>query len=318
MLWDPRPEDAVPGAAAGDDGEWARRTAEEQLSAAGAAVPAVDRAEGLTQAQRRAKAFGVVFNPLDYPWTEDEHNVRCQEKSRLDDLVDRWYDKVDVGDGADVVRASELDDWQRFAYDIVLDENRPKNKPLRLMLLGSAGTGKSRTVRSFVFSKRRRVRQGFDLELEQKRLADDRERESTGGDAKAAAELDAREKFVRERVKNACQLAAPTGCASFQMKFGASTLHRVFGIPVGYLGPWQGRHQNKRYQATRVRLNQGKVFVIDEVSMLGRGFLGKIQFRIEDTMDGAKELAKSDVFLAAAISFCLVVLSKHLLYAICL
>ena len=33
---------------------------------------------------------------------------------------------------------------------------------------------------------------------------------------------------VAERVGNACILAAPTGCASFQLRFGASILHRVF------------------------------------------------------------------------------------------
>ncbi len=50
----------------------------------------------------------------------------------------------------------------RFAHDIVMDDHDPERAPRRLMLLGSAGTGKSRTVRAFVGSKRRAVRERLD------------------------------------------------------------------------------------------------------------------------------------------------------------
>ena len=80
-----------------------------------------------------------------------------------------------------------------------------------------------------------------------------------------------------ERAKNSCLLAAPTGCASFQLKYGATTLHRAFGVPVGYCGPWSaGALKGKRYARLRARLLQAELFVMDELSMIGRSMLGKI------------------------------------------
>ena len=84
-------------------------------------------------------------------------------------------------------------------------------------------------------------------------------------------------------LRHVCLLAAPTGCASFQLKFGASTLHRIFGIPVGYCGPWKNRTDG-RYRKMRVRMEQSRLFVLDELSMIGRTMLGKIEFKVRDTL----------------------------------
>ncbi len=83
---------------------------------------------------------------------------------------------------------------------------------------------------------------------------------------------------MEERVRNVCLLAAPTGCVSFQLKFGASTLHRIFGIPIGYCGPWKNR-ADERYKKMKTRMTQARLFVMDEMSMVGRQMLGKIEFK---------------------------------------
>ena len=153
--------------------------------------------------------------------------MHWREHARLEKLRQQWYGRS-VGDGADKVSREQLDPWQRFAYDIVCSGSgsRGRNDALRLFLLGSAGTGKSRTVRSFVGACRDMVRSEWEGKKERARLR--------GADA---AKLQKAAEDVEERVRHACQLAAPTGCASFQLKFGASTLHRIYGVPVGYCGP---------------------------------------------------------------------------------
>ena len=98
------------------------------------------------------------MNPKGYNWCDESCNVHVSEKSRLEALRDVWYGKADVGDGADVVDREELDPWQKFAHDVVMDERHTPQKPLRLMMLGSAGTGKSKTARSFVQARRMRAR----------------------------------------------------------------------------------------------------------------------------------------------------------------
>ena len=116
---------------------------------------------------------------------------------------------------------------------------------------------------------------------------------SHSGEAVSAVETESHKlkndrKDLEERVRNACLLAAPTGCASFQLKFGASTLHRIFGIPVGPCGPWNNR-DGARFWKMKTRLLQAKMFVVDEMSMVGRQMLGKIEFKIQDTLRGAEK-----------------------------
>ena len=86
-------------------------------------------------------------------------------------------------------------------------------------------------------------------------------------------------KRIEEHVRTACLLAAPTGCASYLLKFGASTLHRAFGIPVGYCGAWKDR-ATERFRRMKTRLSEARLFVIDEMSMVGRQMLGKIEFKV--------------------------------------
>ena len=103
---------------------------------------------------------------------------------------------------------------------------------------------------------------------------------------------------MEEHVKNCCLLSAPTGCASFQLKFGASTLHRTFGVPVGYCGPWsKAQREGERFRKMKARLMQAQLFVMDEMSMIGRQMMGKIEFRIQDTLKGTMPCGSAPVYL---------------------
>ena len=111
-------------------------------------------------------------------------------------------------------------------------------------MTGGAGTGKSRTIRAFV------------------------------GRAQAVVG----EKRGAAHSGEACILAAPTGCASFQMKFGACTIHRAFSVPVGYCGPLaEGGAALARLQTL---LKAAVLAVLDELSMVGRQLLGKVCYLV--------------------------------------
>ena len=292
LLREPRPTGGDGAVADGEDVSWQRRCAAELLSAAGPASQAPARVAGLGGLGGLGHGqSGVLFNPKGYPWAADACNVHWSEEKRLLELKDRWYGKVNVGDGADEVLRCDLDPWQKFAYDIVMAHGQSQKAPLRLMLLGTAGTGKSRTVRSFVGARRGRARS---------QAQGGGKPEGHGARAGAAGQapkgVAAAQAKVEERVRNACLLAAPTGCASFQLKFGASTLHRVFGIPVGYCGPWKNRSEG-RFLKMKTRLEQAGLFVFDEMSMIGRQMLGKIEFKVRDTLRTAEKRGGVDAML---------------------
>ena len=79
----------------------------------------------------------------------------------------------------------------------------------------------------------------------------------------------------QKRKKYTCVLAAPTGTASFQMKYGAATAHSTWGVPVGKccLPLKRGAQAFERLQEM---LQNCDLAVFDEFSMLGLAFIGKI------------------------------------------
>ena len=84
-----------------------------------------------------------------------------------------------------------------------------------------------------------------------------------------------------KQVSQCCLLAAPTGCASFQMKYGATTAHRAFSIPAVGAFRRMGR-QGERFRKKQAGLLNSRLIVLDERSMLGRMFVGKIVSRVEE------------------------------------
>ena len=173
------------------------------------------------------------------------------------------------------VDVDEMDPEQRFAYRIhefkiaerenmELQGSLSKYRALRMILTGPPGAGKSRTVRSIAMLRGRR--------------------------AKARAEKDARQKGVskdlvlklgQEAARGACLLAAPTGTASFQIKAGATTLHRLFGIPIGSF--CANRSTEALARRTRI-LKASSLISLDEFSMTGRQMLGKIKYRVDEAL----------------------------------
>ena len=274
IIKDPRPgerDGAADGGAGAEEGDWARRSLAESLSAAGPARQAEDVKLGDGGGDCvGAAGRGCLWDPKGYDWLKDPCNVSWRERGRLESLRDAWYGKGDVGDGEAPVDPAGLDDWQRFAFDVVTRERPSGAGPLRMMLLGTAGTGKSRTVQSFVGERRAQARR------------------------RAAARVRGRpsDEQVEVLAKNSCLLAAPTGCASFLLKYGATTLHRAFGVPVGYCGPWSdGAKRGQRYGQLKTRLQQAELFLLDELSMIGRGMLGKIEYKVRDTLKGDEKQA---------------------------
>ena len=160
IVWDAKPRPGL-GAESGEaDPDWARAGLEERASAAGPAAAAADVKVGgelgaVAGARGAERQRGMLWNPKGYAWTSEPCNVPCSEYDRLDKLREKWYGHAEVGDGADRVAREELDPWQKFAYDVVC---RSGPKALRLMLMGSAGTGKSRTIRAFVGAQRDLIR----------------------------------------------------------------------------------------------------------------------------------------------------------------
>ena len=229
MLRDPRPE---PGGAA-DAGEadpaWARRTAEERASAAGAAAPAKDRQRGAAVAAGengvRGPGLGVLFNPKGYDWTnpDDPCNVHWREHDRVKALADGWYGKAAVGDGAVAVERDELDAWQKFAHDIVVQERTSAKDPLRLLLMGTAGTGKSRTVRSFVGARRARVRALWDDQVWRARLSAQRKEDRKDEDSARRSRVRAAAPGAGVSSQNVLQLLGVTPAQADAAKKSAST-----------------------------------------------------------------------------------------------
>jgi len=269
IVHEPRPDaggDVVQGI---EEKDWAQAGLAERLSAAGPAPAAATRVLGAVSGGP-SNAFGqgrMLYNPREYPYEANSVVDRSQFK-RLEQLMNRWQGQA-VGDGADSVGRHELDPWQCFAHDIVARRDRETSSDrVRCFMIGSAGTGKSRTVRSFVGVRRNFVKRQKQLEY-------------------SFAELKNPKviNLIKEHMRYCCQLGAPTGCASFQLRFGASTLHRLFGVPIGFCGP--SNRYTKKYREKTEKIKLCSLYVLDEVSMIGRRMLGKIEFKLRDHLGNA-------------------------------
>ena len=254
MVWEALPSTDGPDVGAGDD--WERAGVAERLSAAGAAPAAADVSiAGDSAAPQRGEAR---VNPPGHVWVSTVS--RALHAKRLEELWQKWQGN-EVDDDGDGVSREELDPWQKFAHDIAVFKATERERlsrgsvpqlsnyhPLRLMLTGDAGSGKSRTLRASVRSMRGLVAH------------------------RGAA--------VR---KNCCKLAAPTGCASFHMKYNATTAHRLWGLRAfGHCGRLSS--QSKALPVIKARLKGARTLLLDEWSMLGKVFVGKMLLRARDVL----------------------------------
>ena len=257
---EPRLDDGFDEGAAASE-SWVGLSAEERLSAAPPAPAATDSVQGSGVGRAGGSRFGGHLNPTDFDWEACNFVPRGCARG-MEDALDRWRGVAVRGD-VEVMSREQLDPWQKFAYDIVCARSS-RSKALRMFLTGTAGTGKSRTVRSFVQARKEMASESKRAELSCKGLE--------------GADL---EQQVEEAGEDSCVLAAPTGCASFQMKLGAATIHRVFGVPVGFCGPTRNKRADGFLKRSR-RLRAALLYVLDEFSMIGRQMLGKIVFRAQE------------------------------------
>ncbi len=216
IVRDERPSaDGVEQLEPGVGNEWDRQTLEQRLSAAHSAPAAADVSVNVGG----TFADGVSVNPR-YDWQSLPDTVSAGYENAFKRQWAEWKQSGGIAQG-DGMERDELDVWGKFAYDIVeqkaLDRAtwqaggklcRRQTRPLRLVLSGGAGSGKSTTVRAIVRAQRER-------------------KTRTLGGARAV-----RRDGKQQQVKLSCVLSAPTGTASFQMKYGATTAHRAWGVPI--------------------------------------------------------------------------------------
>ena len=209
---------------------------------------------------------------------------RIPELKKILKLVDDPI--ITSAESMDLASTVELDPHQEFAIRISNEREEMRerelsqavvrsSKPLRMILTGTAGSGKSLTIRAQVLGRRRALKERLGVRKDLK-LKD--------------PEQDA--------IRGACLLAAPTGCASFHMKFGATTVHRAYGIPIGSLCP--ANRQADYFIKRQARLKAASLFILDEMSMLSRMMLGKLVYRVEEALgrSTSQSLGGKDCILA--------------------
>ena len=184
-----------PDEASGNSAEWAKPNAEEALSAAGPGEVLPERVKATTHGDP-SDVCGEV-NPQGYDWAA-RSVVPLMHARALQELWQKWCGQ-DVFTADDLRGAVEddpgleppgkeeaLDPWQAFARDIIAGKGKETSAgPRRLFMTGTAGTGKSRTIKAAVSARNFRSVQS---------------------------------KFGAKHKRRSCVLAAPTGCASFQLE----------------------------------------------------------------------------------------------------
>ena len=268
MVWEPLPSTDGPETDTGGR-DWERAGVAERLSAAGAATAAADTV--LAGSSAALQAGEARVNPPGHVWVSTVS--RAMHAKRLEDLWAKWKGQAVDNDGDGVTR-EDLDPWQKFAHDIAVEKLKERLRlskqsvtqlsdyqPLRLIITGHAGSGKSRTLRAIVRTERSMLREhGAD--------------EAT--------------------VRKCCALAAPTGCASFHMKYGATTAHRLFGLrALGHVGRLS--KSSKSLPVIKTRLKGARTVILDEWSMIGKLFMGKVLFRARDVLGSAPPAFRRDV-----------------------
>ena len=140
---------------------WEHQTMEQRLSAAWSAPAAEDLRVGA------AGTFedGVRVDPR-YDWQSLPGTVSASHAATYKRMWSEWREAGGVAEGDGVAR-DRLDVWGRFAFDVVETKaaareqwlargrlSRRLTQPLRLILSGGAGSGKSTAIRAIVRAQR--------------------------------------------------------------------------------------------------------------------------------------------------------------------
>ena len=137
------------------------------------------------------------INPVDFDWCARWPDIDVEQ---LRAKLNEWKPNEIDYDRPDLTKETLHDDYQRLFVELLLEHSAKVLAnldtpgvvpPLRLLLLGTAGTGKTTATQTALQELRRLLlRAGYPLD------------------------------FYR--------VGAYTGCAAFNVRFGASTLHRLF------------------------------------------------------------------------------------------
>ena len=167
---------------------------------------------------------------------------------------------------AEVLDPKALDPTQSLFVDTILEwetqcirciKERKPFPPLKIKLLGVAGTGKSRTIKTLV--------QEFNKVM----LKSD----------------------LPENVHGKIKMCAPTGVAAFNIGCGAASVHKTFSIPVrADLKDLTGEKQKQ----LELDFENVWLVIIDEISMVGCEMFAKINDRlIQAKLDDNNRISKA-------------------------
>ena len=193
-----------------------------------------------------------VVNPRDHDWSSHYAGFNLEHaRTMWNSLQDSSTHYSDP----DLTVESLRDDYQMLFVHIVFQHVQDileaistgdTPKPLRMMLLGTAGTGKTRAIQTLL-----------------KKIQD------------ALREANLPLDFVR--------VAAPTGTAAFNIRFNASTVHRL----IHWLTPRYFNLLKDMPLATfQEYMRHTRLIVVDEVSMVGRQMMGRIDSRLQQATPG--------------------------------
>ena len=203
-----------------------------------------------TDIPKPAVPFEDIVNPEDLAQAYDRH-WKTYSPSRT---YETW-EKIKQGgtkySDESLTKENLGDDYQQIFVTMVLDHvehvldcvrRREQPEPLRLLLLGIAGSGKTRAIQTLLQEIQRALAQ-----------------------ANLPAEIDP-EAFVR--------VGAPTGTAAFNVRFNATTIHRlIHWFTPPYFSRLTNADQLHRLQQ---HLMNTHLVIIDEISMVGRQVMGRM------------------------------------------
>ena len=190
----------------------------------------------------------LIWNHTKDPWHPLFPEL-LQEAKKAETIL---REKVGVAECTTLLDPAQLDPTQKLFLSAIIDwENQciemkkavKPFPPLKIKLLGVAGTGKSRTIKTLL-QEWNRVMKESDLNAEKKG------------------------KIV---------MAAPTGVAAFNIGCGAASVHRTFNIPV------RGKFQDLTGDAQKSLESAFEnvwLIIIDEISMVGCEMFAKVDARL--------------------------------------